>query len=234
MRTTCDTRGGKAPFGANLGMVPSGAPSVRLKCRPISASNSARARSRPSAGQRGPLVSTDTADSRPARSASRMPAAEAMGQGVIVRAKRDGFVFGHCFNALRGGVSHGGARVYSPPARPLFFRRRAKRKRNLTKSSKAPHAPTPTPSREDILAFLWRAKKRRCASRQSGKSASAEDRGAPFGIKGADKIGRSWKRLLSESRADGRDREARQALTKLGALPPWRWSTSSVATPTAS
>ena len=56
--------------------------------------------------------------------------ADAMREGVIVRAKRDGFVFGHCFNALRGGVSHGAARVYSPSRAALFFRRRAKRKRN--------------------------------------------------------------------------------------------------------
>ncbi|HEY8136811.1 MAG TPA: ribonuclease R, partial [Methylocystis sp.] len=86
----------------------------------------------------------------------------------------------------------------------------------MTKKQQSAPRPTPTPSREDILAFLAREKEAMRKSGQSGKIGKREIARA-FGIKGADKI--ELKRLLSELAADGAIEKRGKRLTKPGALP---------------
>ncbi len=64
---------GNAPSGAKDGIAPSGPPSVRLKCRPRSASGARARKARAASGQFACVVMAEVAVSRPAARASRMP-----------------------------------------------------------------------------------------------------------------------------------------------------------------
>ncbi|MGC1860773.1 MAG: ribonuclease R, partial [Methylocystis sp.] len=86
----------------------------------------------------------------------------------------------------------------------------------MTKKQQSAPRPTPTPSREDILAFLAREKEAMRKSGQSGKIGKREIARA-FGIKGADKI--ELKRLLSELATEGAIEKRGKRLAKPGSLP---------------
>ena len=75
-------------------------------------------------------------------------------------------------------------------------------------AKRAPAAPTPLPTREQVLAFIAEAKDK------VGKREIAQ----AFGLKGADKIG--LKRLLKEIEDEGVIEKSRGGLAKAGRLPP--------------
>ena len=102
----------------------------------------------------------------------------------------------------------------------------------MTKKQQSAPRPTPTPSREDILAFLARENEAMRKSGQRGKIGKREIARA-FGIKGDDKI--ELKRLLSELADEGAiEKRGKRLHASRAPCPPWRWSTSSGATATAS
>ena len=75
---------------------------------------------------------------------------------------------------------------------------------------------TPTPSRDDILAFV--ARERETAGERAPTKIGKREIARAFGLKGADKIG--LKQVLKEMEADGAIERQRKSLTRPGVLPP--------------
>ncbi len=75
---------------------------------------------------------------------------------------------------------------------------------------------TPTPSREDILAFV--ARERESAGERVPTKIGKREIARAFGLTGTDKIG--LKRVLKEMEADGAIERRRKSLTRPGVLPP--------------
>ena len=79
-----------------------------------------------------------------------------------------------------------------------------------------PADPAPTPTREDILAFV--AREREAAGERAPTKIGKREIARAFGLKGADRIG--LKRVLKEMEADGAIERRRKSLTRPGVLPP--------------
>jgi ribonuclease R len=84
------------------------------------------------------------------------------------------------------------------------------------RTAKAAAAPTPVPTRDEILAFI--ARERAVAGERTPAKIGKREIARAFQITGSDKIG--LKRVLKELEAEGAVERRRKGLTKPGILPP--------------
>ncbi len=89
-------------------------------------------------------------------------------------------------------------------------------KRPTVKRSRVAETAVPTPSRDDILAFV--AREREASGERGTTKIGKREIARAFGLKGTDKIG--LKQVLKEMEADGVIERKRKSLMRPGVLPP--------------
>ena len=89
-------------------------------------------------------------------------------------------------------------------------------KRPTVKRSRVAETAVPTPSRDDILAFV--ARESEASGERGTTKIGKREIARAFGLKGTDKIG--LKQVLKEMEADGVIERKRKSLMRPGVLPP--------------